>query len=385
MKIVILVIVFALVGAAAGVGASYLELERLPKDPVVVDAANVDFEATPRPKVVVDNAEYDFGKMEQGATQSHEFVVSNNGNAPLELSTLTTTCKCTIGDFGANEVRAVLPGGSTKITLEWTAKAMEGSLFRQEATIRTNDPTRPMIVLAIQGDVIFSHRVVPDRIVLDGVSVGSGRTAYAKVYSSDTADLKITDHEFTDKQTEKFFDVKTSAMGSNELIEDAKSGQLVEVTAKAGMPAEPIRQTLKLHTNLEHQPVIEVPIEGTVRGDISIAGRNLNSDNNTLNLGTVSSRKGTSAELKLLVRGPSRRDVAFKVVHVEPDDLRVSIGDADHKENVTIVTVKIEVPPGARPGNYLGSQQGRMGEIRLETGHPETKELTLRLKMLIEG
>lgn len=385
MKIAILVVVFGLMGAAAGVGASFLELERLPKDPVVVDGADVDFEATPRPKVVVDDAEYDFGKMEQGATQSHEFVVSNRGNAPLELSTLTTTCKCTIGDFGQNEVRAVPPGESTKITLEWTAKAMEGAVFRQEATIRTNDPTRPMIVLAIQGDVIFSYRVVPDRIVLDGVSVGSGRTAYAKVFSSDTGDLEITDFEFTDKQTEQFFDVKTAVIPSNELIENAKSGQLIEVTAKAGMPAEPIRQTLQLHTNLQHQPIIEVPIEGTVRGDISVAGRNFHADNNTLNLGTVSSRKGTSAELKLLVRGPSRKDVTFKLAHVEPEGIRVSIGEADHKENVTIVTVNIEVPPGIRPGNYLGSQQGNMGEIRLETGHPETKELTLRLKMLIEG
>ena len=380
MKVWIVVLICAVLGAAGGAGATYLEFRDFARDPVLLAAGN-DLASQDRPKLYIDSERFDFGSMEQGETRSHSFTVMNTGGAPLELSKLTTTCKCTIGDFGKNKLD---PGESTKITLEWTANTSEGN-FRQEATIRTNDPTRPMLTLTVHGNVTFSHRVVPERIVFDGVSPSSGRTAIARIGSAKKDNLEITGYELLNKETAEFFDVAIAKIPAEELFEDTTSGQLITIKAKPGLPLEPIRQTLKLTTNLENAPTIELPIEGIVRSDITIAGRGFLAAANKLTLGHIRSDEGAKAELKVIVRGPHRKDVNLKVASKTPEDALVTLGEPVHQTNVTLIPLTIEIPKGARSGNYLGSQQGKMGEIHLETGHPHTKEMTIYLSMLIEG
>jgi hypothetical protein len=42
-------------------------------------------ESTGQPKVVVDNPEYDWGSAYAGKTIVHNFVIRNEGDAPLEI------------------------------------------------------------------------------------------------------------------------------------------------------------------------------------------------------------------------------------------------------------------------------------------------------------
>jgi hypothetical protein len=43
----------------------------------------------------------------------------------------------------------------------------------------------------------------------------------------------------------------------------------------------------------------------------------------------------------------------------------------------------VEVPPGAPDANYLGSP-GKLGEILLETTHPEAKQVRLLVQLAVE-
>jgi hypothetical protein len=45
----------------------------------------------------------------------------------------------------------------------------------------------------------------------------------------------------------------------------------------------------------------------------------------------------------------------------------------------------IQIPRGSRPANFLGSKQSRLGEIIIETTHPQAPRLQLRVSFATEG
>jgi CTP:molybdopterin cytidylyltransferase MocA len=166
----------------------------------------------------------------------------------------------------------------------------------------------------------------------------------------------------------------------------AKSGLSVAVTIKPGLPLGPIRQKIRLVTNLPRASVLEVPIEGAIQSDISVVGPGWKSEQGVLSLGTVSHTQGIKRTLMLLVHGPHRQDVRFSVGKVVPSLLRVQIGESRQIGSGAVVQVplEIEIPPGSPPVSYLSASQSKLAEIVLETTHPEAKQLRLWVQFAIE-
>jgi len=380
MKIWILVLVFVVLGVAAGLGSTAIEMSRHGDESLSVTPGKLG-SGQSHAVAVVDDDDFDFGSMQQGSKMSHVFTIRNEGTSPLTLGKMQTTCKCTLGDLAAS---AIPPGQSTTATLEWKADTGEGE-FRQQATLQTNDPSRPTLTLTVHGTVTFTHQVRPDKIIFDGVSANTGGTSSAKIVSWMDEELKISSHEFDKREYSDYFSVELKPLSPSDLTEGEKSGFEIVVAAESGLPLEPIHQLLRLNTNLTNKSVVEIPIEGDVRGDITVTGTNFNAVTNTLTLGTISGAKGASAELTLFVRGPHRDKVEFRQISSVPAEVRAQIGEPVNRNTVTTVSIRLEVPPGTPQGNYLGSLQGELGEITLSTGHPDTKELKIRLRMLIEG
>ena len=74
------------------------------------------------PKVeVIGGTELDFGTMKIGTERSHDFRIKNVGHAPLELSVLGSSCKCTIGSLEKSKLE---PGEETKVMLTWRAEGI---------------------------------------------------------------------------------------------------------------------------------------------------------------------------------------------------------------------------------------------------------------------
>ena len=113
------------------------------------------------PQVEVAQAEHDFGVMDLHAERSHDFVFRNLGDATLRLTAGDTSCSCTVSELDVNEVS---PGGSTEVTVTWSANESLGP-YRQTATIFTNDPARPRVELTVTGRVTSAARTVPGSAV----------------------------------------------------------------------------------------------------------------------------------------------------------------------------------------------------------------------------
>ena len=92
----------------------------------------------PQPKIVVPSTYFDFGTVGARAVVKREFMVRNDGDAPLTISRAYTTCGCTVADFTA---RIIPPGKAALITLIFDAgfHDVRGQVVKRGIIIENND------------------------------------------------------------------------------------------------------------------------------------------------------------------------------------------------------------------------------------------------------
>jgi len=273
----------------------------------------------------------------------------------------------------------VPPGGSTPVTVTWKGKG--SGPFRQQVTILTDDPRRPEIPLVIEGTVVPSWKPVPATIVLPAVSVSSGASGGAAVFTYGSRPPVVTSLTIDHPEAEARFSLSSTPLTPEEVGAEpgATGGFRVDVRAKPGLPLGRLRQTVAVTFDTGEQATAELPLEGVVGGDLLVAGPGWDAGRQTLFLGTVPGAAGFKTRLFLTAKGEHRDAVRPEVREVVPAALAVTVGPPTPvgSGGSLRIPVDIMVPPGSRPANHLCSQSGPAGRIVLATGHPETPTLTI--------
>ena len=388
MKAWILVALALIVGLAAGVGTALLRVQMTAPDTEAMLAGRsatgrFALPGEPRPKVVIDETSFDFGAMGDDATNSHSFIFRNEGDGTLTLTKGDTTCRCTLIDLEQTDIP---PGESAAVKVQWNAKNLAGP-YRQSATIFTNDPDRSRVTLTITGRITAALRVTPSDLVFSHLSVGAPAKGEVRLYCYLPEKLEITGHELKDREGAELFEVTYRPLSPDQLKDepDVKSGHLVTIAIKSGLPSGAFRQRILLATNLKDSPTVEIPVKGNVDSDISIRGRGWNDKNGVLMIGTVGSRKGAEQTMMLVCRGAYSKEVTYKVAHVTPDLLKVELGKRVETDKVSLTPLSIQIPKGSHPANHLGSEQGDFGRITIETNHPQVPQLLILVRFAVEG
>ncbi len=306
-------------------------------------------------------------------------MLTNKGDYPLVLRKGKTTCKCTLSDMVDTELA---PGASQDVTLEWNAKTPQ-ILFRQEATIYTNDPRRRTVTLTIEGLIIDSLVVNPMEIVFTNLTADEESTAKTRVFTSLSDDLQITGHTCENAQTADHFEVHAEPLPKEGLPPEMTAGVEVSVTIKPGLPPGPVEQKIFLKTNIPDVPDPDIKIGGRIGSPIMIVGREWDQDRGTIRLGTVDGAKGTRRQLKLMIRGAHRQQIELQAPQVKPDLLAVTLGEKEELGNVVAVPLTIEIPPGSPAANYLGYTPESTGEIVIPTNHLELGEVRLKVTFAV--
>jgi len=376
-----------LLGVLLGIGVASLRIRAARWDPAS-DAggggkAAPERPAGPTPKLVVEKPRYDFGDLDIASSGSHDFTFTNRGDGSLKLHAGATSCRCAMSKLAQEEIP---PGGSTKVALTWKPTEKIGP-YQQTAKILSNDPDRPTVTLTVTGRITATAQLAPAELVFSQISTTETATAQTRLLCYLDKPLQVSGHEWTDAAAAKYFDVSMKPLSAEELKGwTAKSGVLATVTVKPGMPPGPFRQKLVFRTNLDSLPTLTLPIQGVVGSEIAVVGPGWDADAALLTLGTISRDVGLQRRLLLVVRGPARKEVTFKLARVVPDSLKVSFGERGDINNGTVVQTPllIEVPPGSPTVNHLGSEQGKLGEILLETTHPQVPKLRILVRMAIK-
>ena len=108
--------------------------------------------AGPQPTIAVSADFHDLGVIGAQDVVTYEFVIFNQGEAPLTISRAYTTCGCTTADFTAT----VIPPGKVSImtlTLDAGFHDITGQTVRRGVIIENNDPDNPQMEIWVQASV----------------------------------------------------------------------------------------------------------------------------------------------------------------------------------------------------------------------------------------
>lgn len=90
---------------------------------------------------------HDFGEIPQGKPVATEFAFTNEGDQPLLIADVVTSCGCTASDYTKE---TIAPGKSSKIKVTYNAASM--GAFAKSITVNFSDATAKKI-LNIKGTV----------------------------------------------------------------------------------------------------------------------------------------------------------------------------------------------------------------------------------------
>jgi hypothetical protein len=104
------------------------------------------------PRVEVAPASYDFGQVGPNPVTT-VFTVRNEGNGPLQVESVSTSCGCTTAEMSA---QAIAPGELANLTVTFDPQAHAGAVgqFVRFVYLRTNDPTTPEVEVQISANVV---------------------------------------------------------------------------------------------------------------------------------------------------------------------------------------------------------------------------------------
>ncbi|MFM8579481.1 MAG: DUF1573 domain-containing protein [Planctomycetaceae bacterium] len=349
-------------------------------------------------KATTDETIFDFGSMGAEEAGAHQFKIVNGGKSVLSLSKGSSSCSCTIGGLDREDVP---PGEAAMVSIDWKTKG-QGGPFRQRVSVLTNDPLRSEISFEISGIVVPKWRLVPEEVVFDRISSASGANASIRLltyglFKPELRELIVEPVSGTPEATRStspmVADFRVLSERELEAESPATGGFVIDITVPPGLPVGPLRRTVRIRLeNLaalmesgDRNVTIDIPVKGSVAGDIVIAGNGWDSSNEMVALGNVSSTTGGGVDLFLTVKGPERERIKPVVREVVPDSISVELGEPSPIGAGTVwkVPIQIRVPVGSKTCNHLGSRQGPLGRIVLETGLASTPELTLPVRLAI--
>lgn len=144
-----------------------------------------------QPKAVFKAVAHDFGQVKQGDVVSHEFVFKNEGDAPLVVEKVETTCGCTAALVSE---KTIGPGKEGRIKATFDTRGYSGRLSRYLYVV-SNDAENPRRELSVSADIQVppSARIDIDRYNVDMGIVLEGEAPAAKIVirSSGQRELKV--------------------------------------------------------------------------------------------------------------------------------------------------------------------------------------------------
>jgi Protein of unknown function (DUF1573) len=207
------------------------------------------------PRLLIDMPVHDFGTVEQGTRVEHAFKVRNGGSASLQISKVEGSCGCTAG-VSADGI--VPPGHETWVTVSLETSRIAGHTAKT-VVIHSNDPTVPEAALSLTGTVVTDVVVNPDTLYLGRIRRGATVRREIIVKSGRPG----TPYHVVDIQSE------IPSVRAHVEPGTAPDEERVIIEVAPDLPLGRFTDELRVRTNSPRQPVLMIPVFGSVEGDLA--------------------------------------------------------------------------------------------------------------------
>jgi len=148
------------------------------------------------PKAIFPKAQFEFGQVMSGAVVEHDFVVSNEGSAPLVIQKVAMTTPLLV----TRETHEVAPGTEGTIHLKLDTANLAGK-FQGAIVVFLNDPALPQAPLAFEGTIVPAVELSPRPAFYVAGLRGRGGQAAIEIVNHESEPLQI---ERIENPTERF-------------------------------------------------------------------------------------------------------------------------------------------------------------------------------------
>lgn len=382
----------AIIVASLGLNAGNPTVTVAPTPQVDVKDMPQPSKTGPHPKLVADELIYDFGIAPHGTKGTHDFVVKNTGEAPLQIKIGQKSCQCTLAKESNDSIP---PGGEAKVTLSWEIKA-HVVRFEHFAKLHTNDPTQQEIQFKIRGVVgqsVGTHP--PGAWSIGDINAGSTRSVkgYLLSHFNEKLELQLVDPspEFKVEvvpvsDAEKSGVVATvfgemqqelnkSGVTNEQLQGWLKSVYAVTVSTDGSGKAGAFSESLLFKTNDTEKPEVTVTVTGSRPAPFEFLapiGIRLFPKDLTISTGDYPVAEGTKGSCLIYARGADA-GIQIEQPVCDPDWVKATItpGMAPKQFKLSIV-----IPPNSPSATRTISDPVL---INMKTTHPAMPELQMKL------
>jgi hypothetical protein len=141
------------------------------------------------PKIKFKEDLWDFGSVKQGQILTHSFLFTNEGEAPLLIQRVRTTCGCTAALVSKKEIA---PGKDGEVKVTFNTRGYEGHMSKY-IYVESNDAAEPRKQLTVSAkiDVPPRPRIDLDRYSLDVGLILDNEAIQAKTKIRNTGELEL--------------------------------------------------------------------------------------------------------------------------------------------------------------------------------------------------
>ncbi len=109
------------------------------------------------PKISCEAPDFNFGVRRDNETVVHQFVIKNDGDAPLTITRVKASCGCTAVTSSASSI----PSGETAtVDARFTLRGRRGKQ-QKSIMVECNDPDMPRLRLWLKGEIVVEVALEP--------------------------------------------------------------------------------------------------------------------------------------------------------------------------------------------------------------------------------
>ncbi len=302
------------------------------------------------PRLVVREPVFDFGSVERGATVEHTFVLANAGDATLRIDNVKSSCGCTVAVVSD---RDVAPGREGRVTVTLDTARMAGTKTKT-VTVYTNDPAAVSSGLTLTGQVLADVVVTPNPLYLGRLRRGEPSRHEAIVTTGRPgATFQVVAVEHPNPALHAHVEPRADG-----------PGQRIVVELDRNMPLGRISEQLTLRTTSPREPVITLPVFGSVEGDVAVVPPQVT-------FGVAS--RGEDPERELTIRNRGRRPLGVTRIAVQPRQVSYRLREVEDGVEYRL-TLRLE--DGAPAGKVEGA-------VEIFTDNPDESHIVVPLYAIV--
>jgi uncharacterized protein DUF1573 len=194
------------------------------------------------PKAVFTEARFEFGQVMSGAVVERDFVVKNEGSAPLMIQKVAMTAPLLV----TRQTQEVAPGAEGTIHFKLDTANLAGK-FQGAIVVFLNDPALPQTPLAFEGTIVPAIELSPMPAFYVAGLRGRGGQRAIEILNHESEPLQI---EKMDHSTERF----------TTKLETLQAGQRYRLTLTLNPqgPDGKAVDTILLRTSSKKIPVLKI-------------------------------------------------------------------------------------------------------------------------------